>query len=121
MACHTQRFMHVHEQSPTQCAVHPQAPTSMDTDNPSADASVGPIDISAGVLPELEVYVILLVLMLETDSHQYNEVCPSMQIWCSGPDLFYFCWLNVRLVAHVSQTSSLKSEAMQLQHARGFT
>ncbi len=45
----------------------------MDTGN-GEDAVVGKIEVSPAVLPELEAYAILLVLMSEGDSDRFNEV-----------------------------------------------
>ncbi|KAK9863142.1 hypothetical protein WJX84_002498 [Apatococcus fuscideae] len=49
-----------------------QASGAMDTGN-GEDAVVGKIEVSPAVLPELEAYAILLVLMSEGDSDRFNE------------------------------------------------
>ncbi|KAK9834634.1 hypothetical protein WJX74_006246 [Apatococcus lobatus] len=50
-----------------------QSSESMDVEESQEDAHVGSIEVSASVLPELEAYIILLVLMLEADKSRFPE------------------------------------------------
>ena len=50
----------------------------METEEGQEEAHVGSIQVSASILPELEAYMILLVLMLEADKSQFGEVCVIM-------------------------------------------
>ncbi len=51
-----------------------QVPGSMETEETEVEAEVGSMEVSPAVLPELEVYITLLVLMMEVDSQQFSEV-----------------------------------------------
>ena len=67
----------------------------MDTEETEAEAQVGSIEVSAAVLPELEAYAILLVLMLQTDNHQYKEVLELLAYYDN-------CWPKGRATGFVS-------------------
>lgn len=62
----------------------------MEIEEGQEEAHVGSIGVSASVMPELEAYMILLVLMIEADKSQFAEVCmillsfmplPAISIW----------------------------------------
>ena len=66
-----------------------QSSESMDAEESKEDAQVGSIEVATSILPELEAYLTLLVLMLEADKSQFTEVCNLLQ--SLNPGSFAFC------------------------------